>query len=99
ELVACSAVFWTLFAVRLLRAAEPLISLEVLSNPIVLAGTLSMFLLQAANIGASVYLPVYLQSVVGLSVSESGTAMLGLLLGTVAGATFSGRMIPRLVHY
>ncbi|RUU48841.1 MFS transporter, partial [Mesorhizobium sp. M2C.T.Ca.TU.002.02.1.1] len=59
----------------------------------------SMFLLQAANIGASVYLPVYLQSVVGLSVSESGTAMLGLLLGTVAGAAFSGRMIPRFVHY
>ena len=98
-LLACSAVFWTFFALRLLRAAEPLISLEVLSNPIVLAGTSSMFLLQAANIGASVYLPVYLQSVVGLSVSESGVAMLGLLLGTVAGATFSGRMIPRFVHY
>ncbi|MDG4852177.1 MULTISPECIES: MDR family MFS transporter [unclassified Mesorhizobium] len=98
-LVACSAVFWALFALRLLRASEPLISLEVLSNRIVLAGTLSMFLLQAANIGASVYLPVYLQSVVGLSVSESGIAMLGLLLGTVAGATFSGRMIPRFVHY
>ncbi|TIT87562.1 MAG: MFS transporter, partial [Mesorhizobium sp.] len=79
--------------------SEPLISLEVLGNRIVLAGTLSMFLLQAANIGASVYLPVYLQSVVGLSVSESGIAMLGLLLGTVAGATFSGRMIPRFVHY
>ncbi|AZO75276.1 MAG: MFS transporter [Mesorhizobium sp.] len=98
-LVACSAVFWVLFALRLVRAAEPLISLEVLGNRIVLAGTLSLFLLQAANIGASVYLPVYLQSVVGLSVSESGTAMLGLLLGTVAGATFSGRMIPRFVHY
>ncbi|TIW70779.1 MAG: MFS transporter, partial [Mesorhizobium sp.] len=59
----------------------------------------SMFLLQAANIGASVYLPVYLQSIVGLSVSESGMAMLGLLLGTVAGATLSGRLIPRFVHY
>ncbi|RUW30243.1 MFS transporter, partial [Mesorhizobium sp. M1A.F.Ca.IN.020.06.1.1] len=94
-----SASFWALFALRLLRASEPLISLEVLGNRIVLAGTLSMFLLQAANIGASVYLPVYLQSVVGLSVSESGIAMLGLLLGTVAGATFSGRMIPRFVHY
>ncbi|TIR76607.1 MAG: MFS transporter [Mesorhizobium sp.] len=98
-LVACSAAFWALFALRLLRASEPLISLEVLGNRIVLAGTLSMFLLQAANIGASVSLPVYLQSVVGLSVSESGIAMLGLLLGTVAGATFSGRMIPRFVHY
>jgi len=98
-LLAASAVFWIAFALRLLRAAEPLISLEVLSNPIVLGGTSSMFLLQAANIGLAVYLPVYLQSIVGLSVSESGLAMLGLLLGTVAGATFSGRTIPRFVHY
>ena len=98
-LLACSAVFWGAFALRLMRAAEPLISLEVLSNPIVLAGTASMFLLQAANIGLSVYLPVYLQSIIGLSVSQSGFAMLGLLLGTVAGATFSGRTIPRFFHY
>lgn len=98
-LLACSAVFWSAFALRLMRAAEPLISLEVLSNPIVLAGTASMFLLQAANIGLSVYLPVYLQSIIGLSVSQSGLAMLGLLLGTVAGATFSGRTIPRFFHY
>ncbi|MCA0013226.1 MFS transporter [Mesorhizobium sp. B292B1B] len=98
-LVASSLVLWSAFALRLLRTTEPLISLEVLSNPIVLAGTLSMFLLQAANIGLSVYLPVYLQSVIGLSASESGTALLGLMLGTVAGATFSGRTIPRFVHY
>ncbi|MER8374718.1 MDR family MFS transporter [Mesorhizobium sp. M1406] len=98
-LLACSAVIWSAFALRLLRAAEPLISLEVLGNPIVLAGTLSLFLLQAANIGLAVYLPVYLQSILGLSASESGTAMLGLMLGTVAGATFSGRTIPRFAHY
>lgn len=98
-LVACSSVFWAAFALRLRRAAEPLISLEVLGNPIVRAGTLSMFMLQAANIGLAVYLPVYLQSIVGLSVSQSGIAMLGLLLGTVAGATFSGRTIPRFTHY
>ena len=82
-----------------MRAVEPLISLEVLGNPIVLAGTLSMFLLQAANVGMAVYLPVYLQSVLGLSASASGIGMLGLLLGTVAGATFSGRTIPRFFHY
>ena len=98
-LLACSAVIWSFFALRLLRAAEPLVSLEVLGNPIVLAGTLSMFLLQAANIGLAVYLPVYLQSILGLSASASGTAMLGLMLGTVAGATLSGRTIQRFVHY
>jgi EmrB/QacA subfamily drug resistance transporter len=98
-LLACSAGFWAAFALRLMRASEPLISLEVLGNPIVLAGTLSMFLLQAANVGMAVYLPVYLQSVLGLSASASGIGMLGLLLGTVAGATFSGRTIPRFTHY
>jgi EmrB/QacA subfamily drug resistance transporter len=98
-LLACSAAFWGAFALRLMRAAEPLISLEVLGNRIVLTGTLSMFLLQAANVGLAVYLPVYLQSVIGLSVSNSGIAMLGLLLGTVGGATFSGRMISRFTHY
>jgi EmrB/QacA subfamily drug resistance transporter len=98
-LLAASTVIWAAFALRLMRAAEPLISLEVLGNPIVLAGTISMFMLQAANVGLAVYLPVYLQSVIGLDASASGTAMLGLLLGTVAGATFSGRTIPRFVHY
>ncbi|TPM36033.1 MDR family MFS transporter [Mesorhizobium sp. B2-3-5] len=95
----CSALFWVAFALRLMRAAEPLISLEVLGNPIVLAGTLSMFLLQASSVGLAVYLPVYLQSMLGLTASESGIAMLGLLLGTVGGAASSGRLIPRFTHY
>lgn len=87
------------FAARLLTAGEPLISLEVLSNPIVLAGTLAMFMLQAANVGLSVYLPVYLQSYAGLTASQSGMSLLGLLLGTVAGASTSGRLVSRFTHY
>ena len=51
---------------RLAKASEPLISLEVLGNPVVLLGTVSMFMLQGANIGLSVYLPVYLESQQGL---------------------------------
>src|SRR5262249_45428882 len=47
----------------------------------------------------SVYLPVYLQAYLGLSASQSGISLLGLLLGTVAGASVSGRMIPRFTHY
>ena len=98
-LLAISVVFWVLFARCLLTAVEPLVSLEVLSNRIVLAGTLGLFMLQAANVGLAVYLPVYLQSWLGLTASESGTALLGLLLGTVAGASISGRIIPRFIHY
>jgi len=98
-LIGLSALFWAGFALRVMHAVEPLISLEVLGNPIVLAGTLSMFVLQAANVGLAVYLPVYFQSYLNLTASESGTALLGLLLGTVFGATMSGRLVAHFVHY
>ncbi|UDF33001.1 UNVERIFIED_ORG: MFS transporter (plasmid) [Roseateles sp. XES5] len=98
-LLGCSFVFWGLFALRLRQASEPLISLEVLANPVVRNGTLAMFLGQTANVGLAVYIPVYGQSFHGLSASSSGMVMLGLLLGTVIGASSSGRTIPRFTHY
>jgi EmrB/QacA subfamily drug resistance transporter len=98
-LLAGSTLFWTAFTFRLLRTIEPLVSLEVLANRIILTGALAIFMLQASNVGLSVYLPVYLQSCLGLTAGESGVALLGLLLGTVAGATTSGKLIPRFAHY
>ena len=95
-LLALSAVFWIAFATRLSRAKEPLVSLEVLSNPIVLAGCFGMFMVAAANVGLSVYLPVYAQAYLGLSPAGSGYALLGFLLGAVAGATLGGRLIAAL---
>jgi len=98
-LFGASALIWGLLMRRLMIADEPLISLEVLRNRIVLTATLSIFLAQAAYLGVSVYLPIYMQSYLGISVSGSGMALLGLLLGTVAGAMMTGRIIPRFFHY
>ncbi len=98
-LIAGSAVLWAAFALRLRRAAEPLISLEVLADPVVRYGALAMFLVQAANVGLSVYIPLYMQSFYGLSAGDAGFAMVGILMGTVFGATASGRTIPKVTHY
>jgi MFS family permease len=81
-----------------MRAAEPLVSLEVLSNKIVLAGCFAMFMVAAANVGLAVYLPVYAQAYLGLSPAGSGYALLGFLLGTTAGASVSGWLTTRVVH-
>ena len=98
-LIAGSVVLWAFFALRLKRAAEPLISLEVLADPVVRYGALAMFLVQAANVGLSVYIPLYVQSFYGLSAGDAGLAMVGILMGTVFGAMASGRTIPKVVHY
>jgi len=98
-LLASSALVWCGFAARLLTAREPLVTVDILRNNVILAGTVAMFFAQAVNVGLAVYLPIYLQSSLRLSASESGTALLGLLLGTVAGAMTSGKIIPRFTHY
>jgi EmrB/QacA subfamily drug resistance transporter len=95
---AASVVLWVAFAIRLTRANEPLVSLEILSNPIVLAGSFAMFLIAGVNIGLAVYLPVYAQAYLGLSPAESGYALLGFLLGTVVAAAIAGRLTMRIVH-
>lgn len=96
---AAALVVWGLFAFRITHAREPLVSLDVLRNNVVLAATLSMFLVQATSIGVAVYLPIYFQHYIGLSVSNSGLALLGLLLGTVSGAMTSGRLVAHVYHY
>jgi EmrB/QacA subfamily drug resistance transporter len=93
-----SLLLWIAFGVRLRRAAEPLVSIEVLSSPIVLAGCFAMFMVAAANVGLAVYLPVYGQAHLGLSPAGSGYALLGFLLGTTFGATIAGRLTLHVVH-
>ena len=93
-----SVVLFIAFGVRLTRASEPLVSLEVLSNKIVLAGSFAMFMVAAANVGLAVFLPVYGQAYLGLSPAGSGYALLGFLIGTTVGAAFSGRLTLRVEH-
>lgn len=84
---------------HLLRTDEPLIPLEVLRNPVVLWATTSVFFAMAAFIGLVVYIPLYLELVHGLSASASGLALVGYMIGTVAGANFAARRMAHMAHY
>jgi EmrB/QacA subfamily drug resistance transporter len=98
-LFALSAVFWVLFAIRLLSAAEPLIPLAVMSNPVVGTGTAAAFCVMGTFIGLSIYVPVYLEGILGLSPSNAGLALLPLMAGTVTGANLAGRFMATMTHY
>jgi EmrB/QacA subfamily drug resistance transporter len=98
-LFAGSAVLWALFALRLGRAPEPLIPLSLFRNGVVRNGTLSACFGMGVFIGMSIYVPVYLETVRGLSAADSGLALVPLMVGTVVGATLSGRLMARVTHY
>jgi EmrB/QacA subfamily drug resistance transporter len=98
-LVMASLALAAALALRLRTAREPLIPLEVLRNPVVRTGTLAACFGMGTYIGLTIYVPVYFEAVLGLSAANSGLALIPLMVGTVIGATFSGRAMARVAHY
>ncbi|PYE86865.1 MDR family MFS transporter [Phyllobacterium leguminum] len=98
-LFAFSAILWAGFIRRLMTAPEPLIPVEVLANRIVAMGTIAACFCMGTFMGLIIYLPIYLETVYGLSASQSGLAMMPLMLGTMLGATATGQTMARVAHY
>ena len=99
SLFAGSTLLWALFILRLKTASEPLIPAEVLANPVVAKGTIAACFGMGVFIGLTIYTPIYLETVHGLTASQSGLALIPLMAGTVLGASFSGRFMARVRHY
>ena len=78
---------------------EPLIPVTVLQNQVVRMGTASAGLAMGIFIGLSIFMPIFFQGIVRLSVSTAGLALIPLMAGTVVGATISGRSMARFSHY
>jgi EmrB/QacA subfamily drug resistance transporter len=98
-LIAASILAWVLFAVRLMTAAEPFVPLAVMLNPVVASGTGSNFFIMGTLVGLSIYVPIYFQTVAGLTAGQSGLALIALMGGTVTGAQIAGRVMVWTPHY
>ncbi|MEA2860276.1 MAG: hypothetical protein QOC72_2315 [Methylobacteriaceae bacterium] len=98
-LILVSAAFWAAFFLRTQMASEPLIPITVLQNQVVRTGTLSASLAMGTFIGLSIFMPIYFEGIVRLSASGSGLALIPLMVGTVVGATISGRSMTHIAHY
>ena len=98
-LVMGAAVASVLFVARLLTAAEPLLPLAILLNPVVSRGTAAASFIMGTFIGLSIYLPAYLELVLGLTASGTGLALIPFMGGVVTGATLAGRLMGHLRRY
>ncbi len=99
SLIAGAVVLWTLFAVRLLTAREPLIPLAILRGRITSAITCAAFFSIGTIIGVTIFAPLYCQMVLGASASTSGVVLIAFMAGTVVGSIITGRLVVRLTHY
>ena len=98
-LIGASVLLWVLFALRLRFAAEPLVPLRVLADPVVRMGALASSVAVGTNVAMTIFVPIYMQAEMGLSASQSGIALIPMMAGGVLGAMVSGRTMARVRHY
>jgi EmrB/QacA subfamily drug resistance transporter len=98
-LFASSAVLWVLFTLRLLTAREPFIPLAILHGRVTSTITVAAFFSIGTIIGVTIYMPLYCQTVLGVSASLSGLALIAYMGGATLGSLVSTRVIVRIKHY
>jgi EmrB/QacA subfamily drug resistance transporter len=94
-----SAMLWGLFAARLLTAREPFIPLTILRGRVTSTIACAAFFGVGTIIGITIYTPLYCETVLGLSASSSGLALIAFMAGTVVGSLTAARLMVRLVRY
>src|SRR5262249_40736441 len=95
-LVGVSAVLWITFALRLARAPEPFIPLTMLREPVVFGIVVAGFFSIGTIIGLSIFIPLYIELVLGGSPSASGIVLIAFMGGATLGSMAAGRLMARL---
>jgi EmrB/QacA subfamily drug resistance transporter len=98
-LAAGAVILTASFVIQERRAPEPILPLRLFHDSVFTVSTTASFFVGLTMFGSIVFLPVFLQVVVGVSATNSGLLLLPLMAGIVAAATTSGRLITKLGRY
>ncbi|TDF95079.1 MFS transporter [Paenibacillus piri] len=80
------------------RAEEPIISFAMFKNRLYASSNALALFSGAAFITASVYIPIFIQGVLGGSATNAGLVLLPMMLGSVVTATAGGAFMTRLPY-
>ncbi len=89
-LIVTALVLTASFVWWVLRAPEPFLPIAVLKNPVMRAGSVTSSCSQGVAIGLTIFVPLYYELVHGLSASDSGLALIPIVIMTTPGSFLSG---------
>jgi MFS family permease len=98
-LLIAAALIGGLFVWRLLTASEPLIPLAILATPEARLAIAANAFGWGSIIGLNIFLPMYLQSALGMSATQSGLSLMVLMVALNLSAGTSGQLLGRVKHY
>lgn len=99
SLLAISAAMLAAFTYAETKASEPLIPLALFTNPIIAICSVASFVLGMGMFGIIMYLPLFMQGVMGVSATQSGSLLTPLMMGAVFGSIGAGQFTSRAGKY
>lgn len=81
------------------KAIEPLIPLVLFRHSVISVASAASFILGMGMFGVIIYLPLFMQGVLGVSATESGNLLTVLLLSSVIGSILTGQINLRFRTY
>ncbi|MCZ7569673.1 MAG: MFS transporter [Ardenticatenaceae bacterium] len=82
-----------------MRAPEPIISPSLFRNGIFSVSVIATFLVSIGMFGAIMYLPLFVQGVIGQSATSSGAVLTPMMLGFVVSSIIGGQIMARTGRY
>jgi EmrB/QacA subfamily drug resistance transporter len=81
------------------RAKEPVIPLALFKVKVIGICSIAAFVLGAGMFGIIIYLPLFMQGVMGVSATQSGSLLTPLMLSAVVGSIMAGQFTHRAGKY
>lgn len=95
-LLVTSAATWLIFVFVENRAKDPILSLDLFKNRTFTITNILGFLMGLGMFGAMMFLPLFLQGVIGISATSSGNTMLPMMFAMVLTSIFAGRIVTKV---
>lgn len=95
-LVPIATLLFVAFLLTEQRAEEPIVPLDLFSNPVISTASLVSIMLGGAMLCFVTYLPLYIEGVRGLGVYEAGLSIVPMGICWPLASGFSARILPRI---
>ncbi len=94
-----SALMFVLFIWAEKKAVEPILPLKLFNNSIFTVSSIENFLASALIFGGIIYVPLFAQSILGMSATNSGLIMIPMLISLTIASNIAGQIISRTGKY
>ncbi len=81
------------------RAPEPIIPLSLFTNRIVGVAVLALMLTAMGMFGTILFIPLYIQGVIGTNATQSGTVLMPMMITMITSSIVGGQIISRTGRY